>query len=607
MLASVPAAAADAAFDRWTKLASAHPVSPAKAEPGDATMSWTGVDGRRVGIVVKAPRSRPDAPTVTMDAVPPGQDAGPALARALASVKARGGARLVIPKGVYSVAAPAPGAQGHVTLQGLNDITIDGGGSTLVFAANRPGLYVTQSKRVRIQDLVLDFAIRTSSVAEATAGPDGTTLTIVDPPTGIGPDTDIGYVAEYDPASRRWVPGGKRVILPPGHPDTATYAGGQTFRSPGFRILPVGSRYTVFHQFYGGTAIQIQDSPASGDRQVEDISIERITIRSAPGMGVVAYGLKRGLLVTKMTMTPKPGQPASANFDAIHIQLSGGDTIISDNRIERQGDDGINFNSPVHPVVSLDGDQSLVLGTYSRFVSEGDTLAFFDTEDRFIGEAKVVGKPVSRGGPNMQNYEIALDRPVPGLTPQSVARDVDLIGGRYAVVRNGIGPCHCNAILAQLPHGLIADNTIEGANFASVNLLTSVGPFKEGVGAIDVIVRNNTIRSGGIKQSARLPWAAINAYGLSRSNAGTAGPVNRDIAILGNSITGSRQGCITVMATDGAEIRDNRCQDTNATSRGASITVQNATRVSLKGNTRAGGTTGAMNVDAASGTAQADY
>jgi hypothetical protein len=421
---------------------------------------------------------------------------------------------------------------------------------------------------------------------------------VIDPQFPVTRDDAVYYASEYDPVHKNYVKAGQRVIMPPGSPTPAVYKGNQTYSSAAFKQASPGKTFVVFHQWYGGVAIKIADLP--GPPVSEDLTLDGITIHSGPGMGILAYGMKRGLAIVNSKITPAtaPLSLISTEYDGIHILVAGGDVIINDNVISGQGDDGINVNNAVHPLVSVGSDNTKVtLSTYSRFIKPGDTLAFFNENSAFLGKANVTGvKPL--GG---LNNEIALSNPITGLTAHTIVRDVQLINSRYAIERNTIRTCHCHAILLQAPFALVDHNQISDISYNAIRLLTNVGGFKEGVGALDVIVKENTIANTGSDNSLNMPWAAISAYGAIRNNAVTSAVVNSNVEIVRNNISNTQQGCITIMSSRNVEVSDNTC-NTNAdpASTISAISVKGSSSIQLKQNNFSGPFGKTVDVDASS-------
>ncbi|NML17779.1 right-handed parallel beta-helix repeat-containing protein [Azohydromonas caseinilytica] len=585
------------------------------AQAGDLVRDWAAPDGRRVRVVVQSPRV-PAAPvTVVLPTVPAEQDARPYFEAALAQVRATKASRLVVPPGRYVFrttvqtpsTAPAP-VTGHLLLQDQDDLTIDGAGATLVFMQDAHGLIVRGSRRLKLSKLTLDYGLRTASLGTVVS--EGSAKRVrIDSRFPVTAANAVHYVMERDAATGLWPAGAPRAILPPDSATPAVYVGNQTYASSAFSALTVGKQVVVLHQYYGGTALRIDDTPQA--RQAEDITLDGLTVHSAPGMGIVAYGLKRGLAILNSRIVPRAdgSNPVSTSYDAVHVIQSGGDVVINGNTIAGQGDDAINLNSPIHPSVRIDaGAGSLVLGKYSRFISAGDTLAFFDDQARYLGQRRVAVKPTALGG---LDYRVSLDAPLDAAWNVSVARDLSLLGSRYVVANNVIERCHCHGLLAQWPNGLVERNTFRDLSANAIRLLTDVGTWNEGVGAINVIVHHNTITRSGADLSATVPsWGAITAYGGTAGGQLATSAVNRHLRISNNTIEQSQQGCITVASSQSVVVNDNRCIDTNLRNPGTpSVVVTSSTSVRLFNNTRSGSSTGAQTVAPTSSnvTAQVGY
>jgi parallel beta-helix repeat protein len=586
---------AEKSFLQWSAIASAQTTSPANAESGDYARQWAAPDGRSIKLVVKVPHPRIGASEVKLTNVPEGEDARPYFEAALERVKVKGAGRFVIPPGTYTFKSLAIETPAHLILKNLSDLTIEGTGATLVFTQNQPGLYINSSKRLRVKGLTLDYAMRTSSIGTI-VNRDGQNALLIDSKYPVTASDAVYFVSEYDPAKRQWVQGGQRSIMPPDSPNPAVYVGNQTYASAAFKNIKAGKNYVVFHHWYGGPAIRIDDMP--GPNQSEDIVIDSITLHSAPGMGIFAYGIKRGLAIINSSIVPRPdgSNPVSTEYDAIHVQLGGGDILINGNHIAGQGDDGINLNNAVHPIVSIaDQGRTLVLSKYSRFISAGDALAFFDDSGGYLGQAKVTDKPKALGGLNNQ---ISLDHAIPGISPSSVVRDIALISSRFDVSGNTIEACNCHGVLVQLPNGRVEGNTFRNLRANAVRLLTDVGSWKEGVGAFNVIVSRNNISNSGIDNSLPLPWAAISAYGGARGNLVSATPVNRYLDVIDNTISDSKQGCITIASSRDVKVKGNTCNSTNKqTPSRESLNILQSTGVTLIRNKRTGMSTGGIKTD----------
>lgn len=545
----------DEAFAKWSALATAQPTSPATVEPGDRNVEWIAPDKRKASVVVKVPHPSPDAATVTLATVPEGADARPYFEEALDRVRTQKAGRLSIPKDTYTFKSLARGRQGHLVIRGLTDVAIEGSGSTLLFTQNETGLYLTSNQRLKIAGLTLDYTLHTASLGQIEGSPAGNVL-VIDPRFPVTASDVVTYVSQYDEGAQRWVPGGLRFLFPTGNPVQAQFIGNQTYSSPLFKQGKPGQHFMIFHHWYGGNAIRIQDDP--GQPQSADLTLDGMAIHSAPGMGIFVYGMQRGLAIVNSSIVKRPDATGliSTEYDAIHLLIWGGDVIVAGNKIADQGDDGMNFNDPVHPIVAVSDDgKTLTLGIYSRFIRPGDTLAFFDLDGSLMGTAHALSVKASGG----LNDEVIVDAPVDGLNKSDLVRDAQLTNSRYVIENNTVSNCQCHGMLLQVPLGLAEHNTISGTKANGIRLLANIGNFKEGTGAFDVIVRQNTIFDTGTDNAPAMPWAAISVYGAIRNNAVSAAALNADIEISGNTIRNVRQGCISVASSRRVTLSGNTC------------------------------------------------
>jgi len=582
---------AQTAFDSWAALASQQVVTPVAPKSPGSHLNWTAPDGRKVSLAVLTPATSSSA--VTLAAVPQGADARPYFDAALAQVRSQHANTLIIPPGTYVFNSLGANGWGHLVVQGLQDVTISGTGATLVFTLNQTGIFLTQSQRVEIEGLRIQYSLHMASLGTIVQH-NGQNVLVIDRAYPVSSADSIGHLAEYDRSTKSFVLGGPTIYTPPGASYDPVYVGNQTYTSPSFQGSEfVNMSFVVFHHWYGGVAILMEDSPSPG--QLEDVILKNVTINSGPGMGVVAYGIKRGLGIWNSRIVAKPGALISTEYDGVHVLIVGGDVSLIGNTIANQGDDAINLNNPISPVVSVDSTGvNLVLSTYSRFMSQGDTLAFFDSSNNFLGTATITSALTNLGGLNDQYRGMTIDHPITGLSNTSVVRDIALIDSRVAVEKNVIRDCQCHGILVQTPNTIVSDNSFSNTYGSAINMLTNIGNFVEGVGAINVIASDNTITTtGAVAGIGGMPWSAINLYGFNAHVSVSAVPVNKYVEIANNTITGSAQGCITVASSELVSVTGNQCPSDNmmaSSMLGASILA--ATDVSFEQNKRTGSTKG---------------
>jgi hypothetical protein len=584
----------------WLTQISQQNISPATAITGDSQLNWTGPDGRNIQLVVKSPNPAASAPTVTLPSVPSGADARPYFDTALAQVRAQGAGRLVIPTGTYTFKTLGTSSLGHLVIQGLTDVTIDGGGSTFIFTQNADGIFLSTSQRVQLTNFSIQYSLQMAALATMQTQ-SGQNVLVVDSQYPVTAANGIGHISEWNRTTNSFVLGGQRVYTP-----TITYAGNQTYTSPQFQGSSLaGKSYVIFQHYYGGIALDIEDS--AGPSQAEDITLNNVTINSGPGMGIRAYGMKRGLGIWNSKITALSGSLISTEYDALHIIVVGGDVYLHDNLFSNQGDDAINLNNPVTPILSVSGT-NLQLSTYSRFIQKYDLLSFFDPNNNLLGTAQAAGSPQMVTG---LTYNLAISNSVLNVDTTSYIRDMNLVDSRVAVINNTIQNCQCHGVLVQIPNALVQGNTFTNLTANAIRLIGNLGSFLEGTGAINVSVLNNNISYTGTDSGLHLmPWSALSLYFYTDS--GLASVVsNQYINVIGNTISNAEMGCITVGSSQFVNVTSNTCNSTDTIQSGsASISVLDSSQVTINQNQRTGSTTGGISVDTAttSGiTVQATY
>ena len=549
--AGAAATDADAGFERWRAVASAATRSPVSARRGDLDRSWTAPDGRTIHLVVRLPHPSANAPTVDVGPCPAAADATSLFEAALAEVRRVHAGRLVIAPGTCVFRTLSAGGRAHLLIDGVSDLTIDGSGATLVFTRDATGIQIARASRTRLEGLAVRTAIRTFSFGRIAKRADGAVL-ITDDRAELTADDHVASIVEW--RDGRFVHGGVRLMFPPGSAGQPVLDGSRLYRSARFGTVPDGTMFVVYHQWYGGVAIEAGSE--RGPDQAEDITLDHVRVQSAPGMGILAYGIRRGFAVTRSAIAPPDGAagPLSAEYDGIHVEASGGDIVLSGNVIAGTGDDAINLNAPVFPAGGRNAG-GVLFGAWSRFIAPGDPVAFFDADDHFVGTDRVASV-IALGG---LRHDVTFAAGGSALPDDGSMRDLALSANRFLVEDNTIRDCNCHGLLVQDPDGLVEDNRFSSLDRNAIRLLTSTGVFKEGIGAFDVIVRGNTIENTGPDLVPRLPWAAITAYGVSPPLRLDDHLVDADIVIEGNHIADTDDGCITVADAENVTLRRNTC------------------------------------------------
>jgi hypothetical protein len=123
---------------------------------------------------------------ITVSALP---DAAPCLDAAIAAVRTAGVNKLLIPAGTYALTSYD--SYGHWTIANLNDVTIDGQGSTFWITNNNYnssqnfGVFAYANNRVRMQNMTFGYSLHTASIGTMQSV-SGTVTARIDDGTGTG-------------------------------------------------------------------------------------------------------------------------------------------------------------------------------------------------------------------------------------------------------------------------------------------------------------------------------------------------------------------------------------------------------------------------------------
>lgn len=543
--ASVATDVADATtFGEWSAIAQREAISPVKPEPGDLVEQRTGANGRPIRVVVRAPRPPAGAGTVFVSPPPAGADAAAVLLDALQTARRSGAQRLVLAPGVYRLTSRTRvvDADAALVLRDLQDFTIEGEGATLLVATVGNGLVISNCQRLRLRGLTIDYDTPTSA-SGVVLEKDGQKVIRLDAGAVAGARLHQVIVRSQE-VDRRFFFGRKGVEL--------QRSGGELSAGAAFDKLPPGAPVLLKHHHYEGAAIQVRD--ANHRHATSDLIFDRVVIHGSTGAGFDIERMGRGLALVNVEIRARPnGPPLSVEYDGVHVTSFGGDLILRDSLIRDQGDDAINLSTVVHRVEgATPGSDEVILSHRTDVIAVGDTLAFFDASGGYLAQARVRAFL-----PSPRHARVKLDRPAPPLAI-AYARNLDLLGRRYVISGNRIGPCQCHGILAQTPNGVIEHNVMRGLRFNAIRLLTSLKPWKEGAGAFNIAVLNNQIRDTGGDRNKRVPHAAISVY-LQNDTYLTAAPAGADVAIRGNRIANVAQGCIYAERVRNLSVRDNSC------------------------------------------------
>ena len=452
-------------------------------------------------------------------AMPDGeQNSCDAILKAVAAAKLSGGAaEVVFGAGTYRIETEFVKKTGFflphcIEIHGAKDLCIRGtSGKTKLLVTNpKNGLFwVKDSERVTVDDLTVDYDPLPFSQGRITAV-DATAMTMdvrlddgyaeLDQPFF---DSHMSILTVFDPQVYPDLTPGAEVITAAGHQRVGDRIwriasagcwmkrfdpkaeGPEPLKSPYVRV---GARI-VFSARDGGGVLMFD--------RCTDTVVRRVTAYAAPG-GFLGALSGRNLVVYECKVCPPEGSGRlmSTCADGIHVKNLRDALTIERCRLEKMGDDSINFHVTGLYVEKVVSPREFILNGrgFSGLVMPEDVLQIIDQQSGLRAEVTVVGLDLLDGG---RRYQVRLDRPVDGVK-SGTDRDADLVfnltgsPSPFTVRDNYLASQ--TEILARGVQGVIENNTMETHSTVKPAIVMTYSgfPWYEGPIPRDVTIRNNT-------------------------------------------------------------------------------------------------------------------
>lgn len=265
------------------------------------------------------------------------------LRAAFAAAKARGAAKLVLPRGRYALNGDAP-----LQLDGFSDFTFDGGGSVFV-SYRRKGAFVRlrRSVRTRFENFSLDWDWSREPLASIVRVKDVGTgcydLEFVDYDVFPNTNTSLTVLSAFDPKTRSvGIEGGITRYLDIFKPTKGrlTWLDGKTVRvrdMPG--KIAAGQLYRAQHFYYHYHGFHFED--------VEHLQLSKVTVLSTPGHAFLIGGKTHHVSFSRVNVVPPKDDPRrviTCTADHLHIAQSRGFLKLDGCEFSLGADDIINMH-----------------------------------------------------------------------------------------------------------------------------------------------------------------------------------------------------------------------------------------------------------------------
>lgn len=571
------------------------------------------------------------------------------LAGAVAKAKRLNAGTLLLPPGTYMVKKPAglPIGAGGFDLTGLNNITVQATGATIVFQDITQGVSISgATKRVLVQGLTIDYAPTLAYPGVLTSDAAGTPIFVVNnqPDYAIDPANPpvLTIVEEFDTTNKtypnhpavyniRHVAGLSGQGVPP--PTYNTAANAFYFDPSDIPTLTTALQNSGGAPIPGiGTVRQgLQALSVSGSSS--QITLQNISIYSSPGMAILMNSSGRGFHLTGIKVVRNPNDPSrmiSTLADGVNATVAG-DIIVENSEFGYQEDDGINLHSPLYTVNSWTGKKINIATSDASDLLLGDQVRLVDATLATRLSSTITGINAACG--NNNTCQLTLNNLTDAIPAGTSLYMIDLSqsSGNFIISSNYFHDNRAHGIEVHSIGGTIIGNTVANTNSNGIRLDVNLPYWQEGPGPQNVTVANNVVSNTSIGQSAptltylscyNTNWpsgyeAAIHLVGrVFNAPSGTGisyyGPL-ANITIQNNTVAASPGLAILVASADGVKVLSNRINGANVTpyqsgqppvcsgpaARG-SIFVSHARNVSLQGNLFSGPTTQGIAADSAS-------
>lgn len=483
-----------------------------------------------------------------------------ALRSALVLARRTNELEIVIPKGIYSI--PEIDQKEYFMLEGLEDITIDGQGSELIFSSPVPYFDLYKSDGIKIKNLVLDWDWDHKPLAAVgvvtSISADGCYIDFTYPTIdSVDENKAFSIVGPFD--RKRYTPGENRAfefrpyrnnhfhaedkemeklvrelsnIFQEGHVEKINK---NTLRfktcNPEWSKshFSLGQCFNFRYFEYDGCAVR--------GEKCSNITLEDITIHGCPGHGFLFSGGVEKIHFQRCKITPKPGtdRSISISVDCLHVGNSKGMIVIENCDFSYAGDDCINLHDN-----SCMGIEKIDRNTLKAYRVDEKAMQFergslIEIRNPDLSPTGFSAMIESVEYNARQRYAMLnLDKDIPdNLSKDSIIFNRSFHTDYYIIRNNRFSNNRARGILLQSSHGRVENNVFENIQGAAIQIETGAeSRWSEGQGVLDLLIQNNTIRSCDLNG-----WQMAVIYmGVYLPSGRTDYPIFKDIEISNNTI-----------------------------------------------------------------------
>lgn len=311
--------------------------------------------------------------------------------------------------------------------------------------------------------------------------------------------------------------------------------------------LTCNDHFYTIHTYHSRPAILIE--------RAKNIRIEKVTIHSQPGMGIVG-NRSENVIMEELAIVPSQGLFWSTNTDATHFTSMKGLLRFHHCTFSHHGDDATNVHGYYQAIVGKVDSHTYLLqektpdGTHAQsldYPDIGDTLELSSIDSLALLDTLTVVDCVPM--PDEWMCRVTLDHPLPEDVTGMVLSDVTRLP-RVEFVENTVSHHFARSVLLKNRDSLVEGNTFHRSRGPAVVAASEAGWY-EGVCPANLTVRNNRILDCGCREALGVV--------VNTSCAHPTGQPIHNILIENNCIEGSGAHAIYVSNAANVTVRNNRC------------------------------------------------
>jgi parallel beta-helix repeat protein len=439
---------------------------------------------------------------------------------------------------------------GPLQVTGLTNTAIDGAGVEIQFAdptAGNAGVTLSNANGAVLsnfkiswlgggaRDAIVPGVDRIQSlgnVAACTNQQQGGVLVLDLPLNGT---QQLGAISVWDD-TQGWpwyqsAPANFEMYFPTG--TTAQFSNGSTRCIAGLAGF-VGDRVVVRHIVMSNHAFHCLGC--------QNVTVQNVTITSAPGMGFVFESGGTNISLIGDTIAPKCAPNCSSaepslTADAAHFADISGNILLENNDFGWQGDDDLNITGLLAPAV-VDTSQSgagpwlqVSAAWQNRLwtMTVGSDVSLYDPGLNALGVVKVLAVEPASGLIELSS--------LPANTTNFVISRTDGIPKNVVIRNNQFHDNRARGILIGGSDALIENNQIERVTMEAILVPGDDSYWYEGPGAQNVTIQDNTISEVNRFPASNNPSAISAGTSLPSGYSGPVGTPIQNVLVQGNTFS----------------------------------------------------------------------